>query len=212
MFWGMTPAEFSTYLGDLGMELVSSHCEIGEGFEKKVEQAAGIGIKYLVCPSVGAQPTLDHFKRIADRFNTCGEICRKAGLRFAYHNHDYSFKIQESRMPQEVMLSNTDPSLVDFELDFYWTVTAGQDPEEWLKKYKDRFRLCHIKDRRKDPLKDNDLNSVDLGTGSIDIRRVLHTAMENGMQYLLVEQEAYPTGSALDSVKANAEYMKKIRI
>lgn len=212
MFWGMGHTGFKKHMDELGMRLIASHCDMNKNFEKKVEEAAAIGMKYLICPWLGAQKSLDDYKRHAETFNNKGELCKKNGLRFAYHNHDYTFKLQEGKLPQDVLMKETDPSLVDFELDIYWLVTAGEDPEVWFKKYSNRFRLCHVKDRSKNPVTDNGKNSVDLGTGSIDWKKVLKTAKENGMQHFIVEQEAYPNGTPLEAAKVNAEYMKKLRV
>ena len=148
MFWGMTNREFDRYLTDLGMKMVSSHCDIEKGFEKKADEAAAIGMKYLICPYLGPNPSLDFYKRAADKFNACGAICAQRGLKFAYHNHDYSFKPVEGQLPQDVMMQATDKSTVDYEMDIYWVVVAGQIPAEWFKKYPNRFRLCHIKDEK----------------------------------------------------------------
>lgn len=212
MFWGMGHKGFKSYMDELGMTLVSSHCDITKDFEKKAEEAASIGMKYLICPWKGPQKSIDDFKRFADEFNQKGEICRKNGIRFAYHNHDYSFKTLDGQLPQEVMMNNTDPALVDFEMDIYWVVAAGINPQEWLKKYKNRFRLCHVKDRSKTPGTDNGKNSTDLGTGSINWSEVLKTAKKNGMQYFIVEQEAYPNGSSMDAARTDAGYMKTVKI
>ncbi|MBM3414853.1 MAG: sugar phosphate isomerase/epimerase [Bacteroidetes bacterium] len=212
MFWGMSNTDFKKFMDELGMNLVASHCDINKDFEKKAAEAAEIGMKYLICPWLGPQKTMDDYKKAAEKFNKCGEICKKEGILFAYHNHDYSFKPLGGQVPQEVMMNETDPALVDFEMDIYWVVTAGEDPENWVKKYKNRFRLCHVKDRSKTPVADNSKNSVDLGTGSIDFKRILKTALDNGMQYFIVEQEAYPNGTPLEAVKKNAEYMKKLKI
>ena len=212
MFWGMGHTGFKKYMDELGMKLIASHCDINKDFEKKVDEAAAIGMKYLICPWLGAQKSLDDYKRHAETFNKKGELCKKGGLRFAYHNHDYTFKSQEGKLPQDVLMIETDPSLVDFELDIYWLVTAGENPEAWFKKYSNRFRLCHVKDRSKTPVADNGKNSVDLGTGSINWKKVLKTAKENGMQHFIVEQEAYPYGTPLEAAKADAEYMKNLRI
>ena len=197
-------------MDELGMTIIASHCEMNKDFEKKATDAAAIGMKYLICPWLGAQKKLDDFKRFAEEFNKKGEICKQNGIRFAYHNHDYSLKPLEGTIPQQLLMEQTDPSLVDFEMDIYWVVTANEDPELWLKKYKDRFRLCHIKDRTKTPVENNGKNSVDLGTGVINFGKVLKTAKENGMQYFIVEQEAYPNGTAVDAAKAGADYMKKL--
>ncbi|MBK6826169.1 MAG: sugar phosphate isomerase/epimerase [Chitinophagaceae bacterium] len=212
MFWGMGNTGFKKYMDDLGMTIVASHCDISKDFQKKAADAAAIGMKYLICPWLGPQKSLDEFKKAAARFNECGNICKTEGIQFAYHNHDYSFKTQEGQLPQDVMMNETDPSLVDFEMDIYWVVAGGQDPEAWFKKYKNRFRLCHVKDRSKTPGTDNGKNSVDLGTGSINWKSVLKTAADNGMKHFIVEQEAYPNGTPLAAVKVNAGYMKKLKI
>jgi sugar phosphate isomerase/epimerase len=212
MFWGMSHTDFKQYMDDLGMKIISSHCDINTDFEKKAAEAAAIGMKYLICPYKGPQKSIDDFKRFADEFNQKGEICKKNGIRFAYHNHDYSFKAIDGQNPQEEMMNNTDPSLVDFEMDIYWVVAAGVDAEAWFKKYKNRFRLCHVKDRSKNPGTDNGKNSVDLGTGSIDWTKILKSARKNGMQYFIVEQEAYPNGSSLEAAKVDAAYMKTLKI
>ena len=135
MFWGMSNTEFKAEMDKLGMKIISSHCDINKDFEKKAAEAAAIGMKYLICPYKGPQKDLDAFKKFADEFNQKGEICKKNGIRFAYHNHDYSFATLNGEMGQDVMMKNTDAGLVDFELDMYWVVAAGQDIEAWLKKY-----------------------------------------------------------------------------
>ena len=131
------------------------------------------------------------------------------GIRFAYHNHDYSFATVEGQIPQDVMLENTNPDLVDFEMDIYWVVTAEQDPEAWLKKYKGRFRLCHIKDRIKNTT-EKDASCI-LGEGSIDYAKIVKTAKDNGMQYYIVEQERYDNTTEMDCAKADAAYLKTFK-
>jgi sugar phosphate isomerase/epimerase len=212
IFWGMSHTDFKKYMDDLGMTIVSTHCDINKDFEQKAAQAAEIGMKYLMCPWKGPQKSIDDFKRFADEFNQKGEVCKKNGIRFAYHNHDYSFKLVDNQMPQDVMMNGTDASLVDFEMDIYWVVTAGQDPEAWFKKYPNRFRSCHVKDRSKTPGPDNGKNSVDIGTGSIDFSKILNTARKNGMEYYIVEQEAYAGTTPLKAVEADAAYMKTLKI
>jgi len=210
MFWGMTNTDFKKYMDDLGMVFISSHCDINKNFEKKAADAAAIGMKYLICPYKGPQKKLDDFKKFADEFNQKGEICKKNGIRFAYHNHDYTFKELEGQMPQDVLMNNTDPALVDYELDMYWVVAAGQDVETWLKKYNNRFRLCHVKDRTKGATEAAD--SCTLGEGSIDFPKLLKTASQNGMEYYIVEQEKYEGTTPLKAAEADAEYMKNLRI
>ena len=210
IFWGMTHKEFKSYMDELGMKIVATHCDIGKDFEKKAAEAAEIGMKYLICPWKGPQKDIDAFKKFADEFNQKGEACKKNGIRFAYHNHDYSFTVLNGQMGQDVMMKNTDPSLVDFEMDMYWVVTAGQDIEAWLKKYPNRFRLCHVKDRTKNT-EEKDASCV-LGQGSINYPKILKTARKAGIEYFIVEQEKYVGTTPLKSVEADAYYMKGLSI
>ena len=109
MFWNMGNKAFKTYISDLGLDMVSSHCNIRENFEEKAGQAAEIGMKYLICPYIGPQKSMDDWKRVTDRFNECGAICKKEGIRFAYHNHAYSFKAFSGQIPHDFIMENTDP-------------------------------------------------------------------------------------------------------
>ena len=209
IFWGMGNKGFKKFMDELGMKMVSSHCDINKNFEQTAAEAAEIGVKYLLCPWIGPQNTLDDYKKYAAEFNKRGEICKKNGIRFGYHNHDYSFLPKEGQYPQDIMMNETDPSLVDFEMDIYWVVTANQDPETWLKKYKNRFKLSHVKDRMKNT--DEGGASCDLGKGKIDFAKVLKTARENGMEYFITEQERYDGSTPLKSVEANANYMRNLK-
>ena len=210
MFWGMTHKEFKSYMDELGMKMIASHCAIDKDFEKKAAEAAEIGMKYLICPWKGPQKDIDAFKKFADEFNQKGGVCKKNGIRFAYHNHDYSFAVLDGQMGQDVMMKNTDPSLVDFEMDMYWVATAGQDIEAWLKKYPNRFRLCHVKDRTKNT-NEKDASCV-LGQGSINYPKILKTARKSGVEYFIVEQEKYEGITPLKAVEADAYYMKGLSL
>lgn len=212
MFWGMKNTEFKQYISDLGMTIHSSHFGGEDNFEKKVEDAAAIGMKYMTMAWEGPNKTIDDYKRYADAFNKKGEICKKHGMRFVFHNHDYTFRLLEGQYGQDVLMNNTDASLVDFEMDIFWVVAAGQNPEAWFRKYPNRFRLCHVKDRSKNPSKEEGKNSVELGTGSINYAQILKTAKQNGMKHFIVEQEAYPNGTPVQAAKTDADYMKSIRI
>lgn len=210
IFWGMSHTDFKKYMDELGLQFISSHCNTRQNFEQKAAQAGEIGMKYLINPYLGKQKTLDDYKRAAEEFNRNGEICRKAGLRFAYHNHGYTFEQQEGQYPQDVLMQNTDPALVDYQMDMYWVVTAGQDPDAWFKKYPNRFKLGHVKDRRKGAPAGEANASVVVGTGSIDYSDVLKKARAAGMEYFIVEQEAYEGTTPIQAVEANAVAMRQL--
>ena len=210
MFWDMPHTDFKKYLDDIGLQMVASHCNIYENFEEKVGQAAEIGMEYLICPYVGPQTSMENWKKITDKFNECGKICNDNGIKFAYHNHAYSFVPFSGMIPHDFLMENTDPELVDHEMDIYWVVTGGADPVEYLTKYSNRFRLCHVKDRLKDAAPDEREASCDLGTGSIDYPKILKVAADNGMKYFLLEQERYDNSTPLKSAQAGSEYLKKV--
>ncbi|MEO9020834.1 MAG: sugar phosphate isomerase/epimerase [Ginsengibacter sp.] len=212
IFWGMKNTELKNLLDGLGMKIISSHCNIDKDFDKKAAEAAEIGIKYLIDPWYGPQKNIDLFKKEADKFNERGATCKRAGLRFGYHNHDYPFIPIDGQLPMDVMIQYSNPNLVDFEMDIYWVVTAGQDPEKWFEKYPNRFRLCHIKDRKKDiSLAYKDASCI-VGKGEIDYPKILKAAKRKGMEYYIIEQEHFDGITTMEAAKANADYMKELKI
>ncbi len=210
IFWGMKPKEFKSFLDGEGLKLVSTHCNWKENLQQKAADVACLGGKYMICPWLGPQKSIDDFKRFADEFNKAGEICKKEGVKFAYHNHDYSFKELDGQIPQQLFMDATDPDLVDFEMDIYWVVTAGEDPIEYMKKYSNRFRLCHVKDRNKNATEPFD--SCTLGEGFINYPDILEKAKALGMDYFIYEQEKYNDKGVLVNAKESADYLLKMKI
>lgn len=212
--WGMQPKEMKSFLDGLGVKMVSTHFNYGsernkpDDLKKSIDMASEAGLTYLLCPYIGAQKTFDDWKKIADQFNTTGELMHKSGLKFGYHNHDYSFKPLDGKIPQEYLLANTDPKNVMFELDLCWIDVAGVDTASHLKKYGKRYELCHVKDYKK---VDGKPVQNDLGKGAVDFKKTLRVAMDSGIKYFLVEQEEYP-GPVMVSMKNDAEYMKTLTV
>lgn len=205
VFWSMTPKDFKSYVDGLGMKMVSTHADTTKDLEKLAGECAEAGLSYVLQPYIGPQKTVDEWKKRADEFNKRGEICNKAGVKFGYHNHDYSFKELDGQIPQEILLANTDPSLVMYELDMCWISVANRDIAEHLNKFKGRYELCHVKDYVRDP----EVKQVDLGKGVVDYPTVLGVAEDTGIKHFIVEQEEYPE-SVMVSLKNDAEYMKNL--
>ncbi len=211
ILWGMQPTEFKSLMGEIGVEMVSSHTNVFENLEIQAEQAAEVGMKYLICPWIGAQKTLDDYKSMADKFNTIGEILKGYGLKFAYHNHDYTFVTQEGAIPQDILMENTDPSLVDFEMDIYWVHVAGIDPAAYLAKYPGRFKLCHLKDAEAGTGNPHD-RGVQLGAGEIPYAKLIKESQGLGMEYFIVEQERFVGTNPMEAAEKNATYLKGLAI
>lgn len=209
IFWGMGRAGFKTFVEDLGMTALSSH--VGnfndfDSFAKKAEDAAAIGMEYLICP-YAKRESLDQYRALADDFNRAGEIAKAAGIRFAYHNHAYSFEQVDGIYPQDLFLDRSDPELVDFEMDIYWVVAAKQDPAAWLKKSPGRYTLSHVKDLRRDG---DSQESTTLGQGVIDWATLLPLGRSLGMKHFIVEQEQYTGTTPLESTEDNAAYLASL--
>ncbi|MBA4302097.1 sugar phosphate isomerase/epimerase family protein [Algoriphagus alkaliphilus] len=210
ILWGMQPAEFKSLLSEIGTTMVASHANVFENLEAQAAQAAEVGMKYLICPWIGPQKSLDDYKKKANEFNQIGEKLKSFGLRFAYHNHDYTFVNQEGSIPQDILMDNTDPELVDFEMDIYWVHVANAKPAEYLAKYPGRFRLCHLKDAESGT-GDPHQRGVLLGAGEIPYADLIKQSKAIGMEYFIVEQERFPSGTPMEAAETNAKYLSALQ-
>nr|WP_294791326.1 sugar phosphate isomerase/epimerase [uncultured Mucilaginibacter sp.] len=205
LFYGLTPGEMQKTCKDLGMTLRSAHCSIDSKWENTVAQAAESGQEYLICSTLPSRgQTVDNYKKVSDTFNKAGEDCKKAGVKFGFHNHNTEFQQEGGEVLYDVMLKNTDPQLVHMEMDLGWVLAAGKDPFEYFKNYKGRFPLWHLKDM-------NGSRSTEFGNGTLDIVGLLKHSKDAGMKYFFVEQEEYPA-SPLESTKINMAYLEKLDI
>lgn len=218
-FYGMDPATFRKVLSDNGLVAPSGHYRLGEeksaevvngtmlhDWQKAVDDAASVGLKYMVCAYLSTEErgTIDHYKMLADDFNKAGAICKKAGIQFCYHNHDFEFAKQGDVYPYDILLSSTDKDLVKMEMDLYWVTKAGLDPVELIKKNPGRFPLWHVKDMDKTPEK----MFTEVGNGVIDFKKIFGYKDLAGMKYFFVEQDKCP-GSPFDSITQSITYIKK---
>jgi sugar phosphate isomerase/epimerase len=218
-FYGMDPKEFAGVLKSNGLWMPSAHYRLGEeksngeapkgtmlnDWAKAVDDAAAVGIKYMVCAWLAPveRGNLDHYKALAGHLNTAGETCKKAGIQMCYHNHDFEFDKQGTEYPFDVVMANTDKDLVKFEMDLYWVSKAGQDPIALFDKYPKRFPLLHMKD-----MDNTDKHAfTEVGHGVIDFKKILAHSNTAGMKYFFVEQDICP-GSPFDSIKFSYDYIK----
>lgn len=224
-YYGQDPQKIRILLDSLGLTAPANHTGYdlltGENLERTIEAARIIGHEYLVMPSLPPvrlpEPreagqrwkrpdyTIEEVRQIADIFNELGRTCREAGLKFAYHNHSFEFDPIDSTGPvmYDVLLQETDPALVDFELDIGWAAAAGADPLAYFEKYPGRFKLFHVKDM------DEDNHSVVIGEGTIDFARIFDHAGLAGAMYYIVEYEGRK--DPISSVAESASYLKDLR-
>lgn len=194
-----------------GLRAPSSHVALRTAdadWERTLDQAAQIGQRHVVVASVAPseRQTADDWKRIAARFNQAGHAARRHGMQFCYHNHDFEFVPLDGVIPYDLLLAETDPRLVQLELDLFWITKGGKDPLEYFAKWPGRFPLVHVKDMDASPGR----FFADVGTGVIDFRRIFRQAGQAGIQHYFYEQDETP-GSPLDSAKASYEYLRGLR-
>lgn len=211
ILWGMEPKEFKSFTDDLGVTMVASHANVFENLEKQAVAAKEAGIEYLICPWIGAQKSIEDYKNIAFQFNEIGGTLKSHGLKFAYHNHEYTFETLEGLIPQDVLMDETDADLVDFEMDMYWVYVAGVNPEEYLAKYPNRFKLCHLKDAGPDEGNVHE-RGVLLGQGEMNYTDLIKKSQSLGMEYFIVEQERFIGTNPMEAAKKNAQYLKGLTL
>jgi len=207
--YGKSAEELRAAFDKHGIRTVSGHYPLAD-FETSPETvfttAKTLGQEYVTVPFLDQSlRTAETFGSLPGRLNKLGEAARTAGLKLAYHNHDFEFqKYGASTTVMERLLANTDPALVSFELDGYWAFKAGLTPADLVARYPGRFALLHLKDSTAAPEK----AFADVGHGVIDFRRFIAAAQRNGLKYAFVERDVAPDPIA--SIKASHDYLASV--
>lgn len=215
-WFGMTAKELSAYLKSIGLSSPSGHTFLAsiflkEGWEDSWKQAVAdakeLGQEYIVIPWLeeAHRGSVEKYKKIAEGLNKAAVVAQSGGLQLAYHNHDFEFdKIGGGVTGFDILSKETDPALVKFELDLYWTVRAGHNPIELFNQHPGRISMWHVKDMDKTEKK----FFTEVGNGTIDFKGIFEHAKHSGMKYFFVEQDVCP-GNPLDSIKQSIGYLRK---
>jgi sugar phosphate isomerase/epimerase len=209
---------------DAGLAITGSHVspsvrkyspenisQVTDFWKIAIEDHLKFGVKSIVQPSMPTIDTIDDAKLAAEVFNKAGEIAKQANIRWGYHNHNQEYKRvsngtqpagsnqQRSEVVYDLLLANTDPKLVFFEMDVYWTVMGQADPLEYFEKYAGRFPILHIKDREV------------LGkSGMMNFENIFKKAYENGLDEYFVEIEGIKSNiTQFEGVKQCFDYLNK---
>jgi sugar phosphate isomerase/epimerase len=206
-YFGRSPQQIRGVLDDTGLSAPAAHLplELLEiEWDATVDLAAAIGHQYLVVAWIAPanRTSLDDYRRMAERFNRVGERAKAAGLAFGYHNHDFEFEPMEGRIPQDVLMEETEPALVGFELDLYWITKAGGDPLTYLREHAGRFPLVHVKDMAVDG------SMADVGTGTIDFKALFALSEQAGIRHYFVEHDN--PGNPFESIAASHEHLQSL--
>jgi len=201
-----TAAEIRALLRKNGLTAPSAHIALSaieKDPKKTFRDAKTVGHQWITVPSPPGRPqTADDWKRIAEQFNRVGARVKAAGLRFAYHNHNAELKKVGDVVPLELLLKETDPALVSYEMDIYWVVNGGGDPLELLARYPGRFKMFHVKDSMGAP----DHKMADVGAGTIDFKTIF--ARAKGIQHYFVEHDE--SADPFASAKASYDYLARL--
>ena len=186
------------------------------------EAANVLGAKYVVLPSAPPETrlNLDGYKSLAERFNKIGESAQQYGISYAYHNHGYGLQEVNGIRPLDLILDGTDPSLVFFEMDLFWTVAGRANPVELLKNNPGRYKMLHIKDMKTQSCFATDGGNpqewmalfpqlTTAGQGVIDLPAILKTAIKTGVDHYFVEQDLAPNPWV--DIQNSYDYLKKLR-
>jgi sugar phosphate isomerase/epimerase len=208
-YFNRTPADVRAVLAKHGLSAPSTHLSYGElqnNWSAAVERAVATGHAFVTIPSLpgNARRTLDDYRRVADAFNAGAAEARKAGLGFAYHNHQYEFAPLEGVVPHALLLERTDPALVSFQLDVYWAYHAGVDPVQYVQQHGKRISMLHLKDSGGAP--QHAMRAV--GSGVINFPRLLAEAQLAGVAHAFVEHDN-PT-DAIASIEDSYRYLTQL--
>jgi sugar phosphate isomerase/epimerase len=191
-YYGESVASFKQFLKEINLKVLSGGGNTGElrnGADAVIQKSLEMGKEYVVCfwpwSDSPEGKTLDDWKRLAADLNTIGEKVKKAGLTFAYHNHNLEFKLTDGIIPYDILLDNTDPALVYMEIDLYWIIKGGQMPIPYLKKYPGRFPLWHVKDMDNTP----ERGFACVGEGIINFPEIFNYAETAGLKHIFVEED-----------------------
>ena len=225
-FYGFAAPEFRKIIDGLGLKMISGHTVMGkehwdeakkdfsDSWKKTVEDAAVLGQKWVISPWMDEtmRKTYDDFKRYMDVFNKCGALCKKSGMKFGYHNHDFEFsqKLNGEKV-FDIIMKSIDPDLVALQLDMGNLYNGGAVALDVMNQYPGRFEIMHVKDEI--PAKAGSTEKYEstiLGEGIVNTQKVVELgANKGGTKCYIIEQESYGDKTPMFCAKADLDVMKK---
>jgi sugar phosphate isomerase/epimerase len=229
-FGALSAQQFRRLLDDAGLECPSAHLQFDTGnLGATFEQAHALGARYATSGSLrealasagAGQRTsrpargmsLDEARRTAELANHIGEQARRAELQYVYHNHDFEFAEQAGgAIGYDLLLRETDPRLVQFEIDCGWMVVGGRDPRDYFARYPGRFPMIHVKDFLPAASHGGAHPGAELGHGMIDYGPIFAAAEKAGLRHYFAEQEGpFTRMSQIEAARQAYDYLRKLR-
>ena len=208
-------------LEESGLAVASLHADLGslerEG-DAVAEEAKSFGTDKVVITGMYRFDYSDEgtVHDLAKRLNAAGEKLKEQGIELLYHNHNVELlQVRPGLRAYEILIGDTDPSYVNFELDSYWFTDGGADPKLWMQKLGSRMKLWHVTDRgsrQKGSAMTPILkaNSMELGTGNMDLAGLKDIALQNGIEALVLESHKnWIDKDPLKSLELSAKWLKE---
>lgn len=218
----LTVEKFAAELKARGLKAVSAHIgydQFNKDTAAAIRDAKTLGASFVMIAWIPHDGpfTVETAHQVAANFNKWGEACKAAGLRFGYHPHGFEFHAATpgGELPFDVLLRETKPEFVTFEMDVFWVYHAGQDPAKLLLQHPDRWSLLHVKDIRKGAVTGLSTGSapptdnVAVGDGQINWPEVLRAAEKIGVKHYFIEDE---TPTPLQCIPASLKYLKALKL
>jgi len=212
--FGMSIPELKKFLKDLGLKpLIGSTSmqamDNTEQLKKNIEDCHLLDKKYIVnywpWTDDGKNKKLDDWKRVAEKLNKGGEICKKNGLHLLHHNHNIEFIVTEGKIPFDTLITNLDKDYVNIELDLYWIIKGGQSPVEYFRKYPGRYHVFHVKDMDNT----NEKGFACVGSGQINFAEIFALHKTAGVKHYIVEHDQ--PENPKECIESSARYLKELR-
>jgi sugar phosphate isomerase/epimerase len=231
-FGKLSATQFRNLLRDAGLRAPSAHLGFGmDDTDKLLDGAKTLGAEYAVSSILPAKNegipdffknmssmSADDFRRIAAHANEIGQKVKAVGMQYAYHNHNFEFRdVGDGKTGYDILLEETDPSVVKFETDCGWMKVGGKDPVEYLRRYASRIAMLHVKDFKNITKPVNMLFTPDmpipteLGRGSIDLKPIVEAGLKAGVKHMFVEQEPpFKDVSAMEAAAIDCSFLKSL--
>src|SRR2546421_10390253 len=230
-FGQLSAGQFRRLLDEAGLECPSAYLQFDRAkLDSAFADAHALGAKYAASGSLrslAADPqsragvpqggmSADEAKRTAELANRIGEQAARAGLQYVYHNHDFEFVAERGAAAgYDLLLRETDPRLVQFEIDCGWMIFAGHDPVDYFGKYPNRFPMIHVKDfvRESDHAgaRLGAMHGAELGRGGVDYGPVFAAPGRAGLRHYFFEEEGPFQVGPMQAAQVAYEYLRAIR-
>jgi sugar phosphate isomerase/epimerase len=219
--YNLTAEQFKAQLDSHGLNAFSGHFpydRLRDDVEGVAHDAQVLGLRYVGCawiPHDDGKPFDEKTCREGIAvFNEAGKALAKHGLKFFYHVHGYEFQPYGDGTLLDLMMRETNPKYVNYQMDVFWIVHPGQDPLKLLAKYGHRWQLMHLKGMR-DTTPTGLLtghtavtNDVALGTGKIDYAPILQEARKLGIRWYIIEDES---PSSEQQIPQSYQYLQNVQ-